>query len=54
MNDDSIFWTIVQKERAQEIFESLGKADYLDKTAFNIVSSKAFLDTFYSENSQIG
>ena len=48
MNDDSIFWTIVQKERAQEIFQSLGKADYLEKAAFNIVSSKVFVDTFYT------
>lgn len=47
INDDSIFWTIVNKESALETLQSLGKADYLDKAAFNIVSSKVFVDTFY-------
>lgn len=48
INDNSFFWTIAKKESALEIFQSFGKVDYLDKAAFNIVSSKVFVDTFYT------
>jgi asparagine synthase (glutamine-hydrolysing) len=49
INDNSFFWTIAKKDSVLEIFQSLGKADYLDKAAFNIVSTKAFVDIFTSE-----
>ena len=54
INDKSFFWTFTKKESALEIFQSLGKVDYLDKAAFNIVSSKAFVDIFTSEKLNAG
>jgi asparagine synthase (glutamine-hydrolysing) len=46
LNDDSLFWEFVSREKAREIFGNVSKEDYFNKTAFSLVSSKVFVDSF--------
>ena len=46
LNDDSKYWDIFNREKVKEIFDSVTKDDYLNKTAFNLVSAKVFVDKF--------
>lgn len=49
LNDDSSYWEIFNRERVKEVFRNVDKEDYLNKTAFSLVSSKLFLDNYYEE-----
>ena len=46
MKQDSIFWDIMDKNKVKDFFDNLGAEDIYNKTAFNIISSKAFCDIF--------
>lgn len=43
---DSIFWNIMDRNKVKAFFDDLGSEDIYNKTAFNIISSKAFCDIF--------
>jgi asparagine synthase (glutamine-hydrolysing) len=46
MGDNSTFWEMVDKSGAGEIISKLGKSDFYNKSAFNIVSAKMFHNQF--------
>jgi asparagine synthase (glutamine-hydrolysing) len=46
MKQDSILWDIMDKNKVKDFFDNLGAEDIYNKTAFNIISSKAFCDIF--------
>jgi asparagine synthase (glutamine-hydrolysing) len=46
MEQDSIFWDIMDRNKVKDFFDNLGSEDIYNKTAFNIISSKAFCDIF--------
>jgi len=46
LNDNSSYWEIFNRARVKEVFRNVGDEDYLNKTAFSVVSSKIFLDNF--------
>jgi len=46
LNDNSSYWEIFNRARVKEVFRNVGNEDYLNKTAFSVVSSKIFLDNF--------
>jgi len=46
LNDNSLYWEIFNRARVKEVFRNVGDEDYLNKTAFSVVSSKIFLDNF--------
>jgi hypothetical protein len=46
MGQDSIFWDIMDRNKVKDFFDNLGSEDIYNKTAFNIISSKAFCDIF--------
>jgi asparagine synthase (glutamine-hydrolysing) len=46
LNDNSSYWEIFNRARVKEVFRNVGNEDYLNKTAFSLVSSKIFLDSF--------
>lgn len=46
IDSDSIFWDIMDRNKVKDFFDNLGLEDVYNKTAFNILSSKAFCDIF--------
>jgi len=46
LNDNSKFWEIIDKSEASKILSNLGGADFYNKAAFNLISSKMFYDQF--------
>jgi len=54
LNDDSPYWEIFDQDRVKEVFKNVGKEDYLNKTAFSLVSSKLFFENSYEGLSNNG
>lgn len=48
INDESSFWDLVDRDKAIEVFRCVNNEDYLNKTAFNLVSAKVFVDSISS------
>lgn len=49
INDNSIYWEFVDRDKAKEIFRCINNEDYFNKTAFNLVSAKVFVDNMTSK-----
>jgi hypothetical protein len=46
LNQDSVFWNFIDKNKVKELFSNLSQEDFLNKAAFNLISSKIFCDIF--------
>jgi asparagine synthase (glutamine-hydrolysing) len=46
LGQESIFWDIMDRNKVTAFFDDLGAEDIYNKTAFSIISSKAFCDIF--------
>jgi asparagine synthase (glutamine-hydrolysing) len=46
LNQDSVFWNFIDKNKVKNFFSNVGTEDFLNKAAFNLISSKMFCDVF--------
>jgi hypothetical protein len=46
MNDNSMFWEIINKSEASKILSNIGDSDFYNKAGFNLLSAKMFHDQF--------